>query len=71
MAKKSRLGVPLGRRGSGRDGHLGDFEFQTVIFGIDGQWDPTVQYRGMCVIALLFLCFVQQNFTKHCKSAIL
>ena len=55
MAKKSRLGVPKGERGgSGMDGHLGFvlfffFWMQTVIFGMDGQWDPTVQHREMCV----------------------
>ena len=26
---------------------------QTVIFGMDGQWDPTVQHREMCVIGSL------------------
>ena len=27
---------------------------QTAIFGMDGQWDPTVQHREMCVIGSLF-----------------
>ena len=26
---------------------------QTVIFGIDGQWGPTLQHRELCVIGLL------------------
>ena len=26
---------------------------QTVIFGMDGQWDPTVQHRKLCVIGSL------------------
>ena len=26
---------------------------QTVIFGMDGQWDTTVQHREMCVIGSL------------------
>ena len=26
---------------------------QMVIFGMDGQWDPTVWYKEMCVIGLL------------------
>ena len=34
-------------------GILGVFEMQTVIFGMDGQWDPTVQHREMCVIGSL------------------
>ena len=54
MAKKSRLGVPKGERGgSGMDGHLGVFWMQTLVFGIDGQWDPTVQHREICVIGSL------------------
>ena len=32
-------------------GYLG---MQTVISGEDGQWDPTVQHREMCVIGSLF-----------------
>ena len=26
---------------------------QTVMFGMDGQWDPTVEHREMCVTGLL------------------
>ena len=26
---------------------------QTVICGMDGQWDPTVHHREICVIASL------------------
>ena len=26
---------------------------QTVVFGMDGQWDPTVQHRELCVIGSL------------------
>ena len=33
---------------------LGVFWMQTVIFGMDGEWDPTVQHREMCVIVSLF-----------------
>ena len=29
------------------------FWMQTVLFGMDGQWDPTVQHREMCVIGSL------------------
>ena len=44
MAKKSRLGVPEGREreGVGRMGILGDVGMQTVVLGMDEQWDPTV-----------------------------
>ena len=45
MAKKSRLGVPgrWGRGESGMDGHFGGLlGMQTFIFGVDGQWGPTV-----------------------------
>ena len=52
MAKKSRFGVPKGERG-GRMGILGDFWRQTVVFGMDGQWDPSVQHSEMCVIGSL------------------
>ena len=55
MAKKSRLGVPRRERGgSGMDGHLsGELGMQIVIFGMDGQWGPTVRHREMCVIESL------------------
>ena len=54
MAKKSRLSIPGGEReGSGMDGHLGVLRMQTVIFGLDRQWDPIMQHREMCVIGSL------------------
>ena len=54
MAKKNRLEVPKGERGGiGMDRHLGVFWMQTVIFGMDGQWDLTVQHREMYVIGSL------------------
>ena len=55
MARRSRLGVPKGKRGgSGMDGHFGGFFWmQIVVFGMDGQWDSTVQHREMYVIASL------------------
>ena len=56
MAKENRLRVLKGERGgSGIDGHLGVFWMQIVIFGMDGQWDPTVQHREMRMIGLLLL----------------
>ena len=36
---------------------------KTIIFRVDGQWDPTVQHRKMCVHFA-----VQQNLKKHYKS---
>ena len=45
-----------------------DFWMQTVIFGMNGQWGPTVQDRELCVIAHFA---VQQNLKKHCKPTIL
>ena len=36
------------------DGHFGVFCMQIVIFGMDGQWGPTVQSREMCVIGSLY-----------------
>ena len=50
MAKKSRLRVPR----VGRVGILGVSGMQTVISGMDGQWDPTVQHKEMCVIGSLY-----------------
>ena len=35
-------------------GTFGVFLMQTVIFGEDGQWGPTVQHREMCVIGSLY-----------------
>ena len=51
----------------GRKGILGAFGMQTVISGMDGQWDPTVQHREMYMIGLFV---VQQNLMKHCKLTI-
>ena len=41
MAKKSRLGVP--RVGKGETGGRDILGMQTVISGMDRQWNPTVQ----------------------------
>ena len=35
--------------GLGWMGILGVWGMQTLIFGMDGQWNPTVQHREMCV----------------------
>ena len=45
------LGVG-GRGGRGMDGHYGDLGCK-LTFGMDGQWDPTVQQREMCVTGSL------------------
>ena len=39
--------------GVGWMGILGVWGMQSVIFGMDGQWDPTVQHREMCGIGSL------------------
>lgn len=39
------------------------FWMQTVVFGMDGQWDSTVQHRETCLGHFV----VHQNL-KHCKS---
>ena len=65
MTKKSRLGVPeRGGKGREREGwvfwvFLG---MQTVTFGVDGQWDPIVQHREMCVIGSL-CCTIELDET--------
>ena len=54
MNKKSRLGVPKWEKGeSWMHGPLGVFGMQTVIYGMDGQCDPTVQHREMFVTGSL------------------
>lgn len=34
-------------------GAVGGFWKQTVLFGTDGQWGPTVQHRELCVTGSL------------------
>ena len=53
--KQSMAGQTWGSRGVGREGQAfwGFGGIQTVISGIDGQLDPAVQYREMCVIGSL------------------
>ena len=41
------------KEGMGRMVTLGIWGMQTVTFGMDGQWDPTVQHREMSVIGSL------------------
>ena len=42
---------------------------QIIIFGMDGQWCPTVQHRELCMTGSL--CYIQQKLKKHYTSAIL
>ena len=54
MAQEHRLGAPRGEWGGSKmDGHFGVFWMQTIKSGMDGQWDPTVQHRELCVIGSL------------------
>ena len=47
--KESRLVVPRRQgRENGMDGQFRGFGMQTIIFGMDGQWGPTVQHRELC-----------------------
>ena len=57
VAKKSGL------VGGGWDGQGGwSFGRQTVTFGINGQWGPTVQHREMCVIgSLCYTTGIEKN----------
>ena len=52
--RRADLGFP-GRKGEGMGwiGILGFFWMQNVIFGIDGQWDPTEEHRVICVVGSL------------------
>ena len=54
MARRADLGFRR-VKGEGMEcmGIWGVFWMQTVTFGIDVQWDPTVQHREMCVIESL------------------
>lgn len=52
-AKERRLMVPR-REGSEWDGQgVWGFGIQTVSFGMDVKWGPTVQHRELCVIGSL------------------
>ena len=48
----------------GREGRVWDgwgvlgWQMQTVTFGMDGQWGPTVQHRELCVIGSL--CYIME-----------
>ena len=60
---RSDLGLPRGKgKGMGWMIILGVWEMQTVIFGMDGQWDPTVQHRELCVIGS-FCCTTELDKT--------
>ena len=48
------LGFQRGKgEGVGWMGIWGVFWMQTLIFGMDGEWDPTVQHSEKCVIGSL------------------
>ena len=48
------MGFPRDKeQGVGWMGILGVLGMQTIIFGLDGQRDPTVEHREMCVIGPL------------------
>ena len=52
-AEESRLWF---LEGSGRKGDgwaVQGLEMQTVMFGMHGQWNPTIQHRELCVIGSL------------------
>ena len=52
--KEEQTGSYQGEKGREWDRWaFGGFWMQTVIFGMDGQWDPTVQHREMCVTGSL------------------
>ena len=54
MDEESRLGFPRGKgEGVGWRGIWGVFWIQTLIFGMDGQQDPNLQHREICVIGSL------------------
>ena len=51
--------VPSGEEGrEGNEQAVWGFWKQTVIFGMDGQWGPTVQSRKLCVIGAH--CYVME-----------
>lgn len=65
-----------GAGGEGGTGILGFWGRQTVLFGMDGQWDPTVQLRELCAIGSLCcitefddtLCIHYNNNKKRNKQ---
>ena len=53
-AKAIKIMFPRGKgEGVGQMGILQGFWMQTVTPEMDGQWDPTVQHREMCVTGSL------------------
>ena len=46
-------GFQCGRRSEWGGQAVWGFWMQPVIFGMDGQWGPTVQHRELCVIRSL------------------
>ena len=54
MAMGSKLVVARGwgeERGSGMDGEFWGWWMQTVTFGMNKQWGPTVQHRKLCPVS--------------------
>ena len=51
-------------------GTFGVFLMQTVIFGEDGQWGPTVQHREMCVIGSL-CCTMELDESSQINSTLI
>ena len=52
-AKESRHLVPRREGREGDEWMVYGFVMQTIIFGMDGQWGPTVQHRALCMIGSL------------------
>ena len=68
-AKESRLVIARqGGEGTGMEGGVWGWWVQTVKFGMQGQWGPTVWHRELCVIRSL--CCTTE-IKKHYKSTIL
>ena len=51
MTLKTNLWLPKGKCGWGREwvGSLG-LAWHTIVYGMDGQWEPPAQHRELCSI---------------------
>ena len=60
------MGFPLGKgEGVWWIGILGGLWMQNVIFGMDGQWGPTIQPREMCMIGSLLYNRTWRNIVNQ------
>ena len=73
MVMERRLVVARGEGGGRREWDewgVWNWWIQTVIFGMDGQWSPTIQYGELCVIGSL-CCTIEVEETLQINYALI